>query len=106
MSWHPDIPDLPVNKPKIIEDLEQMDPLALNAMPPAEIDEIIESVAYDIAKAYKEKFQNGNIKECLDFVSIALNVTGSALGGKVGLAMVAASNTAAETASHFFYKDH
>lgn len=105
MPWHPDIPDLPLDKPKIIEDLEQMDPAIRNSMPPAEIDETIESIAYDVAEAYKEKFPNGTTEECLNFVSIALRVTGSALGGKIGLSMIASCDTTAETACRFFYED-
>lgn len=106
MSWHPDIPDLPIDKPKIIENLEQMDRTTLDSMPAAETDEIIESVAYDVAKAYQEKFPNGNAKECLDFVSIALSVTGSALGGKIGLAMVAAKDSVAEKVCCLIYEDN
>lgn len=106
MPWHPDIPDLPLDKPKIIEDLEQMDPAIRNSMPPAEMDEIIESIAYDVAKAYKKKFPKGSIEECFNFVSIALRVTGSALGGKIGLSMVASCDTVAETACRFFYEDN
>lgn len=106
MPWHPDIPDLPIDKPKIIENLEQMDRAALDSMPSAETDELIESAAYDVAKAYKEKFPNGNIEECFDFVSIALSVTGSALGGKIGLAMVAASDTITEKICRLVYEDN
>ncbi|MBA3816654.1 MAG: hypothetical protein H0X29_09100 [Parachlamydiaceae bacterium] len=103
-SWHPDTPDLPIEKPLIIENLEKMDPSTLNSMPPAEIDEMIESIAYNVAKAYKEKFHNGDIKGCIDFVSIALNVTGSSLGGKIGLAMVAGSDIVAKKACHLIYE--
>lgn len=104
MPWHPDIPDLPIDKPKIIENLEQMDKAVLNSMPSAEVDEMIESVAYDIAMAYRDKFPNGSIEECFNFVSIALSVTGSSVGGKVGLSMVAASDEIAHKVCQIIYQ--
>lgn len=104
MSWHPDIPDLPIEKPKIVEDLEQADRAILNAMPPAEVEDTINSVAYAIAQSYA-KHPLGNREECLEFASIALTTLGSAIGGKVGTAMVAASDRAARSASLTVYPE-
>lgn len=103
MSWHPDIPDLPITKPKIIEELEQADRRVLDSMPGAEIEDKVNSVAYAVAEAYSEKFEKGNYQGCFEFTSIALSVTGAALGGKFGTAMVAASQNAAKSASLIFF---
>lgn len=103
MTWHPDIPDLPIVKPKIIEDLEQMDRHVLDAMPPTEVTDTIDSVAYAVARAYEEQCPHGDYDGCLEFTSIALEVTGASIGGKFGSSMVAAGNHAAKTATLIFF---
>lgn len=98
MPWHPDIPDVPIKKPKIIEDLEQTDLTVRESMRSLEIDETIDAVAHAVALAFKKECQ-GSYDECEEVVSIALTVTGSALGGRLGNAMIAASEHAAKSAS-------
>lgn len=98
MPWHPDVPDLPIKKPKIIETLEQMDRSVLDSMPPVEVQEMVDAVASGVAEAYKEQYKKGNYEECVEFASIALSVTGSALGGQMGKAMIASSEHAAKNA--------
>lgn len=99
MAWHPDVPDLPIKKPKVIEKIEKMDPVELNSLPGVEVQELVDEVAHAVAKAYKNEVVNGNIDECEEVISIALSVTGSAIGGQVGLTMIAESDSAAEKAS-------
>lgn len=104
MLWHPDVPDLPITKPQIIEDLEQTDSAVLNAMPPAEVEDTINSVAYAVAKAYSE-LPNGDHEGCFEFASIALSTLGSAIGGKFGTSMVAACDRAARDASSIVFPE-
>lgn len=99
MRWHPDVPDLPIKKPKEIENLEQMDRAVLDSMPPMEVEETVAQIAHAVARNYlKEKKDLATQPECLELISIALKVTGAAIGGHVGNAMVAEANSAAETA--------
>lgn len=104
MSWPPDTPDLPIRKPKEIEKLESMDTVSLNSMPGMEIDETVDDVAYAVARDYR-KSGGKDIDECINIVSIALSMTGSSLGGKLGTAMVAASNSASIKASHLVFDE-
>src|SRR5262245_3877139 len=99
MKWRPDVPDLPIDKPKRIEDLEKMDRIVLDSMPPREVDELVDEIAHDVAVAYKKQAKDPNHDECEEVISVALRVTGSALQGQVGLAMIAACDSAAKTAS-------
>lgn len=103
MKWHPDVPDLPIEKPKEIEKLELMDQRALDSMPGVEVEEKVEEIAHAVARAYKKQQPNGNYDECLEVVSTALSVTGSAIGGHVGTAMIAESDSAAKTACRLAY---
>lgn len=103
MQWHPDVPDIPIKKPKEIESLETMDRRVLDSMPGLEVEEKVEEIAHAVARAYKEQNPKGNYDECLEIVSIALNVTGSAIGGKVGNAMIAESDSASRTACQLVY---
>ena len=99
MRWHPDVPDLPIRKPKEIEDLELMDRAVLDSMPPLEVEETVAQIAHAVARDYMlDKRENGTEQECLELISIALKVTGAAIGGHVGNAMVAESDSAAATA--------
>jgi hypothetical protein len=99
MTWHPDVPNLPIKKPREIEELEQMDQAFLESLPGIEVQEKVEEIAHAVARDYKKQQKNGSASECEEIVSIALNVTGAAIGGQVGLAMIAASNSAASAAS-------
>lgn len=99
MVWHPDVPNLPIEKPKEIEDLEQMDRAYLDSMPHAEIQEKVEQIAHAVARDYKKQRRKSSYEECREIVSIALRVTGSAIGGSLGTAMIAACDAAAFTAS-------
>lgn len=106
MRWHPDVPDLPIKKPKEIESLELMDRAVLDSMPPVEVKETVDQIAHAVARSYvDEKMDRATQDECLEVVSIALKVTGAAIGGQVGNAMVAESDTAAETACHLAFPD-
>lgn len=103
MTWHPDVPDIPIKKPKEIEELELADRAVLDSMPGVEVKETVEQIAHAVARDYKKQKVNGNYDECLEIVSVALKVTGSAIGGKVGRAMIAACDTAAEEAAQQFF---
>jgi len=95
MAWHPDVPDLPIRKPKKIEQLEKTDPAILEAMPRVEVDDTVEDIAHAVAVAYKKQVKNCHYEECIEVVSVALKVTGSSLGGQVGKAMIAANEKSA-----------
>lgn len=99
MAWHPDLPDIPIRKPREIELLELMDRDSLDSMPPLEIGEKVDEIAHAVARDYKIQIVHGSQEECAEIVSIALETTGSAIGGHVGNAMIAARNSAALKAS-------
>lgn len=103
MRWHPDVPDLPIDKPKAIEDLEKMDRKYLDSLPAVEVQEKVNEIANKVAMAYKKQRPNGSYEECFEVVSTALSVTGSAIGGQVGLAFIAKNETAAKTACELVY---
>jgi hypothetical protein len=104
MSWPPDIPDLPLKKPAEVAKLELLDSTALNAMRDEEIEEHIEVAASGFARSYKEEF-NGNYEDCVSMVSSALQLTGSAIGGRFGTAMVARSRHVAEMISQELFPE-
>lgn len=104
MKWHPDVPDLPIDKPKEIESLELMDPKILDSMPGVEVKEKVEEIAHAVAKAYKKQRPKGDFDECVEVVSIALSVTGGAIGSQVGTAMIAESENAARTACELVFR--
>jgi hypothetical protein len=99
MAWHPDIPSIPIKKPKEIETLELMDRVLLDSMTPLEVHEKVEEIAHSVARDCKAEVKNGNFDTCLGIVSVALRITGSAIGGQVGKAMIAECDTAALKAS-------
>lgn len=105
MKWHPDVPDLPIEKPEALESLEKADAHFLDSMPGVEIDEKIDEVSEAVARAYKKQSSDSNYDECVEVVSIALNVTGSAIGGKMGTAMVARNENAAKTACRIVFSE-
>src|SRR6187431_1496425 len=99
MNWHPDVPDLPIKKPREIEILELMDRASLDSMPPLEVYEKVDEIAHAVARDYKIQVLDGSFEECAEVVSVALKTTGSAIGGHVGNAMISARNSAALRAS-------
>lgn len=103
MVWHPDIPDIPISKPEQVARLEKMDRRMLDSMPGAEVDEIVHDVVQSLADTYRKEMKKGNYKECVEVVSVGLTVTGAAIGGKVGNALVAASETAAHEACRLIF---
>lgn len=103
MIWHPDVPNLPIKKPKKIEDIEQMDPAFLNSLPKVEVQELVDGAAEAVAQAYKQQIPKGNREQCLEIVSVALTVTGSAIGGQVGNAMIAQADKNGERVASLFF---
>ena len=104
MSWHPDVPELPIKKPIEIEKIEGMDPIVLNAMRDVQIHETVEEIAHAVARDYHEQL-GGNYEDCVNIVSVALSVTGSSLGGNLGLAMVASKDTASKNACQMIFPE-
>lgn len=102
MKWYPDVPDLPISKPESIEFIETMDPKARESLPGVEVDEIVDKIAYSVASDYKKKV-GGDFEGCVDIVSVALSVTGSSIGGRVGQKMVGANQKAAKNACRIVY---
>ena len=94
MIWHPDVPDIPIKKPKEIESLEMMDRVSLQSLPPLEITEKVDEIAHAVARDYKQQVKKNSFDECVEIVSIALKVTGSAIGGRMGNAMIGACDSA------------
>jgi hypothetical protein len=105
MSWHPDVPNIPIKKPKEIETLELMDRVSLDSMPPMEVQEKVDEIAHSVARDYKKQVKNGTFEGCLEIVSVALRVTGSAIGGNVGNAMIAECDTAALNACRIAFPE-
>lgn len=106
MAWHPDVPNLPIKKPREIEDLEQMDRAFLDSLPGIEVEGKVKQIAHAVARDYKKQKKNGSFDECLEVVSVALRVTGAAIGGQVGRAMIAAYDSESlAAAQEFFPKD-
>lgn len=103
MAWFPDVPDLPISKPKKVEELERKGRTYLDSIPKVEVQEIVDDIAEAVAAQYKKEKPKGNHERCLEIVSVALKVTGSAIGGHVGTAMIAQSDTAAERAAELFF---
>lgn len=97
MSWPPDVPDINLKKPSELEYLEKLDPKSREAMTKQEISDHIETVALRFAETYKQK-KGSTYDECCEMVSLALNLSGGALNGKVGLEMMGTSSGAAENA--------
>ena len=87
MHWDLDNPDIPVDKPKEIKELEAMGRTNRESMPPREMDEKLEDAASAVARLYK-KLPGSDYEGCVGVVSVALSVTGSSLGGKFGTHMM------------------
>lgn len=106
MLWHPDIPDIPLKKPKEIEKLELMDRAMLDSMPGVEVKETVDQIAHAVARTYvEERKEKANPAECEEIVSIALRATGGAIGGQVGKAMIAEADKAAVAACRLAFPE-
>lgn len=103
MEWHPDVPELPFTKPKKIEDLEKKDRKFYDSMPPQEVDKLVDDAAMAIAQAYYTQCRKNSYEECIEMVSSALEVTGSAIGGHVGSHMVSSQNESAKKACRLLF---
>lgn len=104
MVWDLDNPDIPLNKPKVIKQLEAMGKTDRESMPPREMDEKLDEAAEALAKAY-QKLPGADYDGCLDVVTVALDVTGTALEGKFGTHMLSQGAAAAERACKFLFKE-
>lgn len=105
MGWYPDVPKLPIKKPRLIEQLEQKNRAFLDSLPGTEVQETVDNIADAVAAEYKKEVPKGNREMCLEIVSVALTVTGSAIGGQVGNAMVAQSDKAALRATENYFPE-
>jgi len=103
MGWNPDEKQFPMKKPRQLEKLEQMDRVFLDSLPGVEVQDMVDNIAEAIAGAYKKEHPKGNKARCLEIVSSALTVTGSAIGGRVGTSMVAQSDKAAKRATEIYF---
>lgn len=104
MSWHPDVPELNIPKPQALKTLEGLGDDVLNAMDTVEIDRRIDDVANQIAHEYA-KTPNATYEECIDLISMALSVTGNAMGGRVGALFVGRCDEAGEKAARLVFPD-
>ena len=104
MTWDLDNPEIPVNKPKEIDELEAMGRVNRDSMPPREMDEKVEDSAEAVAKSCK-KLPSCDYDQCVTIVSTALNVTGSSLGGAFGNHMLSLSDSMAEHACRHHFEE-
>jgi hypothetical protein len=102
MSWPPDMPDLPIKKPKELEMIEQLDNHILAAMDDVEIEERIRDAARAIAKEYHKEL-GGDYDSCKIIVSSALTETGGSIGGHFGESMISLSASEAENACRIVF---
>jgi hypothetical protein len=105
MSWPPDVPDIGIKKPHTLEKLESTDRDILDAMDHVEVEERITDVAQSLAREYRKE-KNADYQSCLDFVTFALRMTGSALGGKFGAYMVGERVRLAERGTRMVFPDN
>lgn len=104
MSWPPDVPDINLAKPKELERLEKMERHIRDAMTQQEISDHIETIAQRFAENYKKK-PDSDYEGCKEIVSLALTLSGGAIGGKVGQSLMGTSSGAAESACRIVF-DH
>lgn len=104
MPWHPDVPDIPIEKPPEISELELIGREALDSMPPREMDEKLEEAAFSVAKAFKKQ-KGSDYSGCVSIVSVALNMTGSSIGGQFGSLMLAQSENQAKHACKIVFEE-
>lgn len=104
MYWDLENTDIPIEKPKEVKELESMGIVNRESMPPREMDEKLEDSAIAIAKNYKQ-IPDANLQGCVTVVSVALDVTGSSLGGKFGDLMLSRSKSSAQHACKRFFPD-
>lgn len=95
MQWSEDDLQLPIDKPVQLLSLEKLSDSQLDAMTDVEIDERMDEAAYATAHKYCNKVPQGSYEECVAVVSVMLNTSGAAMGGKVGGQMVAHSESLA-----------
>lgn len=88
MRWSEDDLDIPIEKPKVLVELEHLTPDQLDAMTSVEVSDRITEVADAIAKEYK-RLGPGSYQECVDVVSSLLLKSGSGMATQVGHLMVA-----------------
>lgn len=104
MSWYPDVPEIPISKPRLVRELEKKSRTFLDSMPGVEVQETVDNIAEAVAATYKKEHPKGTAEKCLEIVSVALTVTGSAIGGHVGNAMIAQSDKAAQRATNLYFE--
>lgn len=104
MHWDLDNPDIPVDKPKEIRELEAMGRTNRESMPPREMDEKLEDAAAAVARRYA-KLPGADYEGCVGVVSVALSVTGSSLGGEFGTHMMSRCEIEAELACRLLFQE-
>jgi len=102
MSWPPDVPDINLAKPKELAYLEKLEPQVRNAMTKQEVSDHIETIAQRFAENYKQK-KGSDYTGCLETVSLALSLSGGAIGGKVGQTLMGTSSVAAKAACRIVF---
>lgn len=103
MQWSEDDLQLPIDKPAQLLSLEKLSDSQLDAMTDVEIDERLDEAAYASAHNYCKKVPQGTYEECAAVVSVMLNTSGAAVGGRVGGKMVAHSEPlACQACRHMF----
>ena len=70
MAWHPDVPNIPINKPKEIENLESMDRIELDSMPGVEVIDKVNQIAHAVARDYKKQIPSGTFAFNFDELAI------------------------------------
>lgn len=108
MSWHPDIPDFPAEKPHQLEKLERLPSDIINAMTHLEVEEHIRDAALSLANVYHKKCKKRRdfgYDECVLLVSEALSQTGASIEGKLGPLMVGESNGVAHMACRQYFPE-
>jgi hypothetical protein len=108
MPWHPDIPEFPGGKPRILEKLEKLPPEMINAMTGLEVDEHVRDAANSLAQGYHshcKKNKDYGYGECVLFVSGALSQLGSSVSGKLGMNMVGKSHQSASEACKQYFPE-
>lgn len=104
MNWPPDVPNVNLKKPRELEDLEQLEPHIREAMTKQEIRDHIDTIAQGFANDYKKK-KESTYEDCIGMVELALNLSGGAIGGKVGMEMMGTSSGTAETACRIVFNN-
>lgn len=102
-----DVPDLPFEKPKKLEDLEETPPQILHAMTSVELEEKVRDAAESLASAYyKHSLQEGSLDDCTSLVSGVLQQLGSSIDGDAGPVIVGISHHEAHQACKLYYPEN